>query len=231
MEVGHLRGVGDDGIDHDHRPERIFGDLVEHHASSREALRHPWILPDEDGYFGVLELAPRVAAVQVRIDPRFARLLLRQCTRPILRAQRFQECAAVGPAEMIALSAAAVVEDLVSAVGFADALEALGDLDNRGVPVDFLICSVGASAQRGGQATAAVLVMVQPQRLVAGVALRRRMRLVAADAGQLAILDLYDDAAIAFAQDARRGLPIGSGHRGAYLPGRSSASSRSRSWR
>src|ERR1700747_3897136 len=118
---------------------------------------------------------------------------------------------------MVALPAAAVVEDFVSAVAVADLLESLGDLDNRGVPVDLLKGSVGASAHRRSQASAVVLVMIQPQRLVAGVSLRPGMLLVAPDACQSAILHLHDDAAVAFAEDAGAGLPL-TGHRGVPSP-------------
>ena len=90
--------------------------------------------------------------------------------------------------------------------------EALGDLGDRGVPVDLLVAAVGASAHRGGQPAAVVLVVIEPQRLVAGVALRRRMLLVAADLGERAALELHDDAAVALAQDAGGRLPF-TGHR------------------
>ena len=213
VEVGHLRGVGEYRVDHDHRPRRVFGDLVEHHPRPRETLRHPRVLPDEHRHLGLLELTACVAAVQMRIDPRFARFLLRQRIGTVARPEGLQECAAIGSAQMVALPAAAIVEDLVSTVGVADVLESFGDLDNRCVPVDLLVASVCPSSHRRGQPGAVVLVVVQPQRLVAGVALRTRMLLVAPDAGQRAILDLHDDAAVAFAQDACGRLPI-SGHRG-----------------
>ena len=67
--------------------------------------------------------------------------------------------------------------------------EALGDLGDRGVPVDLLVAAVGAAAHRRGQPGAVVLVVVEPQRLVAGVALRRRMLLVAADLGERAVFE------------------------------------------
>ncbi|COV84551.1 Uncharacterised protein [Mycobacterium tuberculosis] len=229
MEVGHLRGVGDDGIDHDHRQAGILGDLVEHDPGPREALRHPWVLPDEHRHLGVLELAARVTAVQLEVDPGFAGLLLRQRIRPVARPQCLQKGAAVGAAEVIALSAAAVVEDLVPAVGITDLFESLGNLDNRRVPVDLLVGAIGSAAHRRAQASPVVLVMVQPQRLVAGAARRPRMRLVAPDAGQSAIVDLHDDAAVALAEDARGGQPIRAGHH--RLLSGSSASSRLRSWR
>ncbi len=112
---------------------------------------------------------------------------------------------------MVSLAAAAVVEDLLAAVGVADVFEALGDLGDRGVPVDLLVAAVGASPHRGRQPAAVVLVVIEPQRLVARVALRRRMLLVTADLGQRAALELHDDATVALAQDAGGRLPL-TGH-------------------
>ena len=74
-------------------------------------------LPMNTRHLGVLELAAGVAAVEVRVDPVLARLLLRQRVRPITRADRLQERAAVRAAEVIALPTAAVVEDLVATMG------------------------------------------------------------------------------------------------------------------
>ena len=208
MDVGHLRGVGDHRVDHDHGAAGILGDLVEHGSCAREALRHPRVLADEHRDLGVFELAAGVPPVEVGVDPRLAGLLLRERVRPVVRTKHLEEGAAVGAAEMVTLPAAAVVEDLVPAVGIGDALEARGDLGNRGVPVDFLVAAVGTPAHGGGQPIAVVLVVVQPQRLVAGVTLRGGMVLVAADLGEVATVELHDDAAVAFAQDAGGGLPI-----------------------
>ena len=85
-------------------------------------------------------------------------------------------------AEVVPLAAAAVVDDRLAAVGVADRAEAGGDLADRGVPVDLLERAVGPPAQRVQHPlAAAVLVVVEPQRLLARVALRRGMGLVAAD--------------------------------------------------
>ena len=86
-------------------------------ARARETLRHPRVLADEHRHLGVLELAAGVAAVEVGVDPRLAGLLLRQRVGAVARTERLQERAAVGAAEVVALAAAAVVEDLVAAVG------------------------------------------------------------------------------------------------------------------
>ena len=161
----------------------------------------------------MLELAARVPAVQMGVDPGLSGLLLRQRIRPIARPDRLEKGAGVRAAQMVSLAAAAVVEDFVATVGVADAFEALGDLGDRGVPVDLLVAAVGTPPHRGRQPAAVVLIVIESQRLVARVALRRRMLLVTADLGQRAALELHDDATVALAQDAGCRLPV-TGHRG-----------------
>ena len=116
VEVGEFRSIGEHRVDDDHRPRRIFRDVVQHDAGPGEALRHPRVLADEHRHLGVLELPAGVAAVKVRVHPGLAGLLLCQGIGAVARAQRFEERAAIGAAEMVALPAAAVVEDLVPAV-------------------------------------------------------------------------------------------------------------------
>ena len=84
-------GLGQHRIDHDHRALGVLGDLLEHHARAREALRHPRVLADEQRHLGVLELAARVGAVQAVLDPELAGLLLRERARAVARADRPQE--------------------------------------------------------------------------------------------------------------------------------------------
>jgi len=110
-------------------------------------------------------------------------------------------------AEVVALPTAAVEEDLVAAVLGPDGRQPLGDLGDRGVPVDLLIGPVGTPSQRARQPDRPRLVVVEPQRLLAGVALGARMRLVAADLGQSPPFDLHLDPAVALAQDAGALLP------------------------
>ncbi len=212
MEVGQFRGIGDHRIDHDHRSRGILCDLVEHDPGPRKALRHPGILADEHRHLGVFELPAGVAAVEVCVHPVLTGLLLRQRIRAVPRSDRLQERATVGATEMVALTAATVIEDLVATVLVSDLRESLGDLGNRGVPVDLLVTAVGASAQWRRQPVAAVLVVVEPKGLVARVALRSGMLLVTADLDQPAVVDLHDDTAVALAQDAGRRLPLRAGH-------------------
>ncbi len=186
VNVGHLGGVGDHRVDDDHRALRVLGDLVEHRSCPRETLRHPRVLADEHRHFGVLEFPSGVAAVEVGVDPGLTRLLLRERIGAVVRAECLQEGTAVCATEMVALPAATVVEDLVAAVGVGDASEAGRNLDNGRVPVDLLVVTVWPSAHRRSQPAAVVLIVVQAQRLVAGVSLGRRMFLVPADLCQLA---------------------------------------------
>src|SRR5512138_135964 len=58
-----------------------------------------------------------------------------------------------------------------------------------------------------------VLVVIEPVRLLARVAARRRMALVTAQAHEVAVLDLDLEPAVALAQDARRRFPHADEHR------------------
>jgi hypothetical protein len=117
---------------------------------------------------------------------------------------------------VIALPTAAVVEDRLAAVFVADRRESRRDLGDRRVPVDLLVRAVDSTPERVEHTLdATVLVVVEAQCLLAGVALRGGVRLVAADpleaAAIIAEADL--DAAVALAEDARRLLPVGDGRR------------------
>ncbi len=100
------------------------------------------------------------------VDPVLAGLLLRQRIGTVVRTERLEECATVGTAEVVALSAASVVEDLVAAVGVGDRPEPGSDLGNRGVPVDFFEGAVRPPAHGGGQAGVVVLVVVEAHALL-----------------------------------------------------------------
>ena len=128
---------------------------------------------------------------------------------------------------MVSLSTAAVVEDLRATVLSGDAPEAGCDLSNRGIPADLVVSPIRSSAQRRPQTVATVLVVIEPHRLVARVALRARMGLVPTNAAQRAPLELDFYAAVAFAEDACSRLPFGRGHLG--LPSLISARSNVRS--
>src|SRR5262249_23672966 len=101
--------------------------------------------------------------------------------------------------------------DRVAAVRVAHRDETLGHLADRRVPIDLLERSVRAPAQGRGQARRAVLVVVEAEGLLTGVALRRRVCFVAADALEASLgrfVETHLDAAIALAEDARGLLPV-----------------------
>jgi hypothetical protein len=103
---------------------------------------------------------------------------------------------------MIALAASAVVHDGRAAVLVADAAQALRHAGDRRVPIDLLVAAVAAAAERRRETMRVVLIVVEAHRLVAGVALRGRMSLVAPDADEMSVLHLDLDAAVALAEDA-----------------------------
>ena len=166
----------------------------------------PGVLAHEHRDLGALEVGRRVTArppEQLPVDPGLAGLLLRERVRHVPDAERRPGGRRVRAAEVVALAAAAVVEDRLAAVLVPDRAQALGDLADRGVPVDLLEGAVGPAAQRRGQPVARVLVVVEALRLLAGVAVRARAGLVTADPTQMAVLDLDLDAAVEAAEDAR----------------------------
>src|SRR4029077_1532445 len=98
-------------------------DLAEDRPCAGEAVRLPWVLPDEHRHLGALEVTGGVAArttVELAVHPELARLLLRERIRGVDRFERLARGAAVRAAEMIPLAAAAVVEDRRPAVDVAD---------------------------------------------------------------------------------------------------------------
>src|SRR6185295_3141555 len=101
------------------------------------------------------------------------------------------------------------IEDRRAAVRVAHLGDALRDLGDRGVPVDRLVRAVGAPAHRAREPVARVLVVVEPQTLLARVALRPRVRLVAADARDATPLGAHLDPAVDAAEDAGARTPVG----------------------
>jgi hypothetical protein len=215
MDVGQIRRLGAHRIDDDHAAGGILGDLLEHRTGPGNAVRLPGVLAEEDRHFGVFEVAGGVAAGQVRVDPTLAGLLLSERIGAVAGAEGPHQGAAVGAAEMVALPATAVEEDGLAAVRVAHGHEPLGDLGDGRVPVDRGVAAVGFAAQRCRQPVAAVLVVVETQRLVAGVSGGGDVVLVAADLDEPASVPLDLDAAVVLAQDARALVPgvVGPGHR------------------
>ena len=170
VEVGQVGGLGAPRVEHDHRAGRVAGDLLQRGAGAGDAVALPRVLADEERDLGLLEVAAHVGAEHLAVDPELARLLLGERVGPEPRAHGRPGAGRVGAAEVVPLPAAAVVEDRLPAVGVAHLGEPGRHLGDGGVPVDLLEGAVVAAAQRGRQAVATVLVVVEAQRLLARVA-------------------------------------------------------------
>ena len=82
--------------------------------------------------------------------------------------------------------------------------------------------NVFIALERRGDPIGSVLIVIEAVRLLAGVALRRRVRLVTPDSGEVPAAlpaELNFEAAVALAENARSFLP-GHGHRKTSLFGR-----------
>ena len=208
MVIRHLGGLGATRIDHDERAVRIGRDVAEDRTCALKAMRLPWILADEYRDLSLLIASAEARPEKHVIDPELAGLFLGQGVGAEYRSKRAPRRRTVTAAQMIALPAAAVIEDARAAVSVAHALEASRDLANSGVPVDFLEGAVWASTQRRGQAVPAVLVVVNPLRLLASVTLRGHVIAISTDARDVAPVELYLDPAVNAAQDANGLLPV-----------------------
>ena len=214
VDVRDLRGLGAARVHHDQAARGVLRDLAQRRSRARDAVREPRVLAQEQRHLAVLEVGARIAADHLLGDPELAGLLLRERTRAVDRAERRARAARVGAGQMVPLPAATVVEDRLAAVRVAHRGEALRDLADRGVPVDLLEAAVGAAAQRHGQPVRAVLVVIEPRRLLARIAARGRVGVVAAYAHQTPAVfaaELHLDPAVALAQDAGGRFPVGDG--------------------
>ena len=211
VEVGELGRLAAARVDDDERPIGIVRDRLQDRASAREAVGLPRVLADEHRHLGVLVVARRVAprpTEELAVDPELTGLLLRECVRAVRDAERAAGRAAVTAAEVVPLPTAAVIEDRRAAVGVADGAEPRRHLADRGVPVDLLERAVVATPERRRQSMPSVLVVVETQRLLARVALRRGMSLVTADALDAPPIESHFDAAVDAAEDARGLMPL-----------------------
>lgn len=203
--VGQGGGLGAARVDHDEAAGGVGGELLQDHPGPRKPVAVPWILADEDGHLGVLEVARGVApgsSEELPVHPEFPGLLLGQGVGGVDRSDGRAGGRAVAPAEVVGLSSAAVIEDGGAAVGVADGPEARGNFGDGRVPVDGLVGAIGATAQGGVEAVGATLVVVEAQGLLAGVPLGGRVFAVAANLDEAAVVGAHLDAAVDAAQDA-----------------------------
>ena len=212
MVVGHLGGLGAAGIHHDQTTLGVLGNLLQRNPRARETVRLPGVLAEKNRDLRLFVVTGGVAtrlAEELAIDPELAGLLLRQRVRCVHRAKRRPRSATVPAAQVIPLAAAAVVENRLATVLVAHRGESLSHLGDRRVPVDLLERAIGATTHRRSQPVASVLVMIQTMRLLACIALRAGMLLVAAHLGDPPALGLDLEPAIDAAENARCLLPLG----------------------
>ena len=177
-------------------------------------MRVPGILAEEHAAGGVLHVGGGVArhcAEELSVDPELAGFLLGERVRGVLHTEGLTGGSGVAAGQMVALAAAAVIEDRLTAVLVADLRQAGGDFANRRVPVDLLVGAVGTSPHRACEPVWVVLIVVEAECLFAGVALTDRVVLVASDAGKRApIVGEFDlDTAVDAAEVAGRLVPHG----------------------
>ena len=158
-----------------------LGDLLQGDAGAGDAVGEPGILAEEERHLAVLEVGARVAAHHLRGDPELAGLLLREGVRAVHRAEHGAGRAAVRARQVVALAAAAVVEDRLRRR--ARRAPRRSAPPPRGSPCPSRSPrSCRPARRRSGCVSRCgpVLVEVEARGLLAGVALRRRMRVVAA---------------------------------------------------
>src|SRR5271168_859658 len=168
----------------------------------------PWILADENSDLRMLVASAEARPEKFVVHPELAGLFLGERVGAVNRAKRAASRGAVTSAQMIALSAAAVIENARSAPLLAHPKEARGDLADSGVPVDFLEAAVGTAAKRRGQPVTTILVVVNALRLLAGVPMRRYVLLVSMHTRDMTPFDFRVDSAIHAAKDANGFLPV-----------------------
>src|SRR5262249_54173649 len=142
-------------------------------------------------------------AEELAVDPEVAGLFLRERGVDEARAHRRAERRSVHAAEVIALPAAAVIREAMTAVLVAQRHQLARDLFDGGLPLDRLERSIASPAQRRAQSIGVVLIPIEARRLLTDVTPGRRMCVVADDAGQLAVLDGDLEPAVLRAEDAR----------------------------
>ncbi len=133
------------------------------------------------------------------------RLLLREGVEPAARARAAEKGHRVGRVHVVALSADADERDGARRVPAPDLVQPGRDLGDRRRPVDLLERAVGTAAQRVPHAVAVLDVVGDAEGLVADVALRDGIRLVASHGHDAAILDVDAQPAVVAAEDAHGG--------------------------
>ena len=108
----------------------------------------PRVLARKERDLAVLEVAAQRRPEHLAHHEHLAGLLLRDRVRLEPNTECGQGRRAIRAAEVVALPAAAVVDDRLASMGVANRRQPLGDLANGGVPVDLLERSVRSSTKR-----------------------------------------------------------------------------------
>src|SRR5262245_36715058 len=169
MIVGKLCCFALAWIDNDYGAVGIFGNLAQDRSSACKAVGLPWVLADEDCYLAVLEVAMISRTKHAAIHPELACLLLCERIGAKLRAERLQCAVGICAAQMISLPTASIIEDRLSAILSLYLQKSHGYLRDRSLPIYRFECAVVAASQRRCQPVLAILIVVQFERLFAGV--------------------------------------------------------------
>src|SRR6185436_18481133 len=112
-----------------------------------KAIRQPRVAPEHHEELGVLDVLRRVAeliTVEPPVHPEVTGLPLRERVEALVRAERVAERQEARAAEVVALPAATVEREGLTAVLGADRVQAGGDLGERRLPRDRFVRTVGA---------------------------------------------------------------------------------------
>ena len=177
-----------------------------------KAVGLPGVLANDDQSLGMLEVAVDVGIEHPVLQPAHAGLFLGQRVGLVFDAQcRRYRCEIAAP-QVIALPATTIAEDLVAAMLVADCGHFRRNFTDRGIPVDLFETAIFAASQRTGQPVTAMHVIIELQRLVAGIAARNGVIFVALYPQYLPTIlatSLHQHTAIGVAQTAGIWLPKG----------------------
>ena len=123
----------------------------------------PRVLTYEYGAIRVVKIWRRpniLTTKELALYPIHSRLFLSQSVTPVLDAESLQDAPGIGTGEVVALSATAVIHNLVATIGVSDSDQLVGDLFDRLIPADLRESSVFHPLQRGRETIAAILVVV-----------------------------------------------------------------------
>ena len=205
VNIGHFRRFRHLRVDDDHGAGGVFLDNLEGVAGIHNAVRLKRVGTDEQHVVGVLYVfggVAKLAAKQAAVHPDVAGFFLGQGRVDEPAAHGGQHLAAVHAAPVVALPAAAHEGKRRPAVLPFHLVELLRDFTQRGVPADAGKRAIGLALKRVAQAVVVVLVIFEPGRFLADVALADGVLLIAPDFGKFPVLNVGLQAAVTGTQRA-----------------------------